>query len=157
MFKSFGIAANAPVLSGVSGSATGTVTATLSNFTAQLRVGDVVAFSNNGASHRVRVTAVTSNTVFTVARITSNNLTNGSIDGAMTLIRPEIKFAQKRSLLTPIAKAAVKSTSTNSQGSSVIPLGYFRKSYVIPSSEISSGAFSLSAGSNLVFRVSSRC
>ena len=147
-----GIAANAPVLSGVSGSATGTVTATLSNFTAQLRVGDVVAFSNNGASHRVRVTAVTSNTVFTVARITSNNLTNGSIDGAMTLIRPEIKFAQKRSLLTPIAKAAVKSTSTNSQGSSVIPLGYFRKSYVIPSSEISSGAFSLSAGSNLVFR-----
>ena len=70
-----------------------------------MRVGDVVAFSNNGASHRVRVTAVTSNTVFTVARITSNNLTNGSIDGAMTLIRPEIKFAQKRSLLTPIAKA----------------------------------------------------
>ena len=40
-----GIAANAPVLSSVSGSATGTVTATLSNFTAQLRVGDVVAFS----------------------------------------------------------------------------------------------------------------
>mgnify|MGYP005732594761 FL=1 len=64
-----------PILSGHSaGSAT--ITSTLSNFRSQLRVGDIVEFSNNGASHKATVTGVTSNFVFTVTRIGSTTLAN---------------------------------------------------------------------------------
>jgi len=145
------LAANGPVLSGVSGG-NATVTASLSNFTAQLRIGDIIRFSNNNQQHVARVTAVTNNSSFTITREGSTTLANGAVTSPITLTRPQIQFATKRALITPIPKAAVKSTSTNSQGASVTPLGYFRKSYVIPSSEITSGSFSLSAGSNLVFR-----
>ena len=40
-----------PILSGHSGGSA-TITSTLSNFRSQLRVGDIVEFSNNGASHK---------------------------------------------------------------------------------------------------------
>ena len=143
------VAANAPVLSSVSGNATGTVTASLSNFSSQLRVNDVLRFSNNNLAHQVRVTAVTDASTFTIARIGTNNLADGAISGELILTRGQIKEAQKRTLISPIPKDAVKSTSTNSSGSAVAPLGYFRKTYT---SSVTGGAFSLSAGSNLTFR-----
>ena len=143
------VAANAPVLSSTSGNATATLTASLSNFSAQLRKNDVLAISNNNLSHQVRVTSITNAGEIAIERITSNNLNDGAISGNITLLRPQIREAQKRTLISAIPKAAVKSTSTNSSGSSVAPLGYFRKSYSV---SVTGGAFSLSAGSNLTFR-----
>jgi len=143
------IAANAPVLSGTSGNATATLSATLSNFVSQLRINDILAISNNNLAHEVRVTAINSATEIAIARVTSNNLSNGAINGNITLLRGQIREAQKRTLISPIPKDAVKSTSTNSSGSAVAPLGYFRKSYSV---SVTGGAFSLSAGSNLTFR-----
>ena len=49
-----------PILSAVSGG-NATVTATLSNFVSQLRLNDIVEFSNNNASHKAKVTAITDN------------------------------------------------------------------------------------------------
>ena len=125
------VAANAPVLSSTSGNATATLTASLSNFSAQLRKNDVLAISNNNLSHQVRVTSITNAGEIAIERITSNNLNDGAISGNITLLRPQIREAQKRTLISAIPKAAVKSTSTNSSGSSVAPLGYFRKSYSV--------------------------
>ena len=143
------VAANAPVLSGQSGGNTATLTATLSNFVSQLRENDILAISNNNLAHEVRVTSIVSATQITVQRVTSNSLANGAINGNITLLRGQIREAQKRTLISPIPKGAVKSTSTNSSGSAVSPLGFFRKSYQV---SVSSGSFSLSAGSNLTFR-----
>ncbi len=143
------VSANAPVLSSTSGSNTATLSATLSNFVSQLRINDILAISNNDLAHEVRVTAINSATQITIARVTSNNLANGAINGNITLLRGQIREAQKRTLISPIPKDAVKSTSTNSSGSAVAPLGYFRKSYSV---SVTGGAFSLSAGSNLTFR-----
>ncbi len=143
------VSANAPVLSSISGNASGTLTASLSNFSSQLRVNDILRFSNNNLSHQVRVTQVTSASSIEIARVGTNNLANGAINGNITLMRGQIKEAQKRALISPIPKDAVKSTSTNSSGSAVAPLGYFRKSYSV---SVTGGAFSLSAGSNLTFR-----
>ena len=143
------VAANAPVLSGQSSGTTATLTASLSNFVSQLRLNDILAFSNNNLAHEVRVTGITSATQITIERVTSNSIANGAINGNLTLLRGQIREAQKRTLISPIPKAAVKSTSTNSSGTSVAPLGYFRKSYAV---SVTGGAFSLSAGSNLTFR-----
>ena len=143
------VSANAPVLSSISGNASGTLTASLSNFVSQVRVNDILRFSNNNLSHQVRVTAVTSATVITIARVGTNNLADGAINGNITILRGQIKEAQKRTLISAIPKAAVKSTSTNSSGTAVAPLGYFRKSYT---TSVTGGAFSISAGSNLTFR-----
>ena len=54
-----------PILSGHSGGSA-TITSTLSNFRSQLRVGDIVEFSNNGASHKATVTAAVSYTHLTL-------------------------------------------------------------------------------------------
>ena len=143
------VSANAPVLSGQNSNTTATLTASLSNFVSQLRVNDILAFSNNDLAHEVRVTGITSATQIAIERVTSNNIANGAINGNITLLRPQIREAQKRTLISPIPKDAVKSTSTNSSGSAVAPLGYFRKSYAV---SVTGGAFSLSAGSNLAFR-----
>ena len=143
------VAANAPVLSGQSSNTTATLTASLSNFVSQLRVNDILAFSNNNLSHEVRVTSITNSGQIAIERVTSNNIANGAINGDIILLRGQIREAQKRTLISPIPKAAVKSTSTNSSGSAVAPLGYFRKTYSV---SVTGGAFSLSAGSNLTFR-----
>ena len=143
------VAANAPVLSSVSSNASGTLTASLSNFTSQLRLNDILAFSNNNLAHEVRVTGITNAGQITISRVTSNNLNNGAISGNILLLRPQIREAQKRTLISPIPKSAVKSTSTNSSGSAVAPLGFFRKSFT---ESVSGGTFSVSAGSNLTFR-----
>ena len=137
------------VLSGQSSGTTATLTASLSNFVSQLRLNDILAFSNNNLAHEVRVTGITSATQITIERVTSNSIANGAINGNLTLLRGQIREAQKRTLISAIPKAAVKSTSTNSSGTSVAPLGYFRKSYAV---SVTGGAFSLSAGSNLTFR-----
>jgi len=143
------LSANAPVLSNQSSNTTATLTASLSNFVSQLRANDILAFSNNDLAHEVRVTGINSATEITIERVTSNNLANGAINGNITILRGQIREAQKRTLISPIPKDAVKSTSTNSSGSAVAPLGYFRKSYAV---SVTGGAFSLSAGSNLTFR-----
>ena len=143
------VSANAPVLSGQSSNTTATLTASLSNFISQLRVNDILAFSNNDLAHEVRVTSITNAGQIAIERVTSNNLANGAINGNITLLRGQIREAQKRTLISPIPKDAVKSTSTNSSGSAVAPLGFFRKSYSV---SVTGGAFSLSAGSNLTFR-----
>ena len=143
------VAANAPVLSGQSSNTTATLTASLSNFVSQLRVNDILAFSNNNLSHEVRVTSITNAGQIAIERVTSNSIANGAINGNITLLRGQIREAQKRTLISPIPKDAVKSTSTNSSGSAVAPLGYFRKSYSV---SVTGGTFSLSAGSNLTFR-----
>ena len=143
------VSANAPVLSGQNSNTTATLTASLSNFVSQLRVNDILAFSNNNLSHEVRVTGITNAGQIAIEKVTSNNIANGAINGDIILLRGQIREAQKRSLISPIPKAAVKSTSTNSSGSAVAPLGYFRKTYSV---SVTGGAFSLSAGSNLTFR-----
>ena len=143
------VSANAPVLSSQSSNTTATLTASLSNFVSQLRVNDILAFSNNNLSHEVRVTGITNAGQIAIEKVTSNNIANGAINGDIILLRGQIREAQKRSLISPIPKAAVKSTSTNSSGSAVAPLGYFRKTYSV---SVTGGAFSLSAGSNLTFR-----
>ena len=143
------VSANAPVLSSQSSNTTATLTASLSNFVSQLRENDILAFSNNNLAHEVRVTGITNAGQIAIERVTSNNIANGAINGSITLLRGQIREAQKRTLISPIPKDAVKSTSTNSSGSAVAPLGYFRKSYSV---SVTGGAFSLSAGSNLTFR-----
>ena len=75
------VAANAPVLSGQSSSTTATLTASLSNFVSQLRVNDILAFSNNNLSHEVRVTSITNAGQIAIERVTSNNIANGAING----------------------------------------------------------------------------
>ena len=132
-----------PILSGHSaGSAT--ITSTLSNFRSQLRVGDIVEFSNNGASHKATVTGVTSNFVFTVTRIGSTTLANGVINGSIIRTRPELKEGTKKQLLTPLGYAAVKNTNNNN---TINPSGRFRTSVEVTG--ISSTSVSVTAGSGL--------
>ena len=132
-----------PILSGHSaGSAT--VTATLSNFVSQLRIGDIVEFSNNGASHKATVTAVTSNFVFTVTRLGSTTLANGVINGSIIRTRPELKEGTKKKLLTPLGYSAVKNTNNNN---TINPSGRFRTSVTVTGN--SSTSVSVTAGSGL--------
>ena len=60
-------------------SGTAVITSTVSNFRSQLKIGDIVEFSNNGASHKAKVTAVTDNFNFNVTRLGSTTLANGAI------------------------------------------------------------------------------
>ena len=95
-----------PIISGQSGSnlsQTATITSTLSNFASQLRIGDVVEFSNNNLSHEVKVTGVTNNSQFTVQNLkSSNQMANGAISGSIIRTRPELKEGTKKELLTPL-------------------------------------------------------
>jgi len=135
-----------PILSGVSG-ATATVTATLSNYVSQLRVNDIIEFSNNNVSHKARVTAITSNYVFTISRLGSTTLANGAITSAIIRTRPEIKESTRRTLLAPLGQRAVKNTNKNN---TIAPSGFFRQSY--SGIGVSSGSFSITAGTGLTFR-----
>ena len=139
-----------PILSSVSGSgnsATGTITSTLSNFNTQLKVGDIVEFSNNGAAHKASVTAVTSAYVFTIAVISSNNIANGALTSAVIRTRPEIKEATKKKLLTPLGYEAVKNTNNDNTQN---PAGYFRKT--VTGVAVSSGSCNVDVGSGLLIK-----
>ena len=137
-----------PIISGQSGSntsQTATITSTLSNFASQLRIGDVVEFSNNAKSHKVKVTGVTSNLSFTVQNLkSSNQMANGAISGSIIRTRPELKEGTKKQLLTPLGYSAVKNTTNNN---TVNPSGRFRISVKVDG--ITGTQAGVSAGSGL--------
>ena len=132
-----------PILSGHSGGSA-TITATLSNFVSQLRINDIVEFSNNGASHVAKVTGVTSNLSFTVTRLGSTTLANGVINGNIIRTRPELKQGEKKQLLTPLGYAAVKNTTNNG---TVNASGRFRTT--VSGISVSGGNATATAGSGL--------
>ena len=123
------------------------MTATLSNFASQLRIGDIVEFSNNNAAHKAKVTAVTSNFVFTITRLGSTTLTNSAITSGIIRTRTTIQEADKRLLLTDLGYESVKSTN---KSNTVNPAGYYRKSFT--NLTVSGGSVTVDAGSGLVFR-----
>ena len=132
-----------PILSGHSaGSAT--ITSTLSNFRSQLRVGDIVEFSNNGAAHKATVTSVDDNFTFGVTRIGSTTLANGVVNGSIIRTRPELKQGTKKQLLTPLGYSVVKNTNNNN---TINPSGRFRTSVTVTG--INSTSVSVTAGSGL--------
>ena len=137
-----------PILSGQSGSntsQTATITATLSNFKSQLRIGDIVEFSNADLSHRATVTGVTSNFVFTIRNLKSGNqFANGALTSPVIRTRPELKEGTKKQLLTPLGYSAVKNTNNNN---TINPSGRFRTSVAVTG--ISSASVSVTAGSGL--------
>ena len=132
-----------PILSGHS-SGSAVVTSTVSNFRSQLKIGDIVEFSNNGASHKAKVTAVTDNFNFNVTRLGSTTLANGVVNGSIIRTRPELKDGDKKQLLTPIGYAAVKNTTNND---TVNPSGRFRIS--VSGISVSGGNATATAGSGL--------
>ena len=141
-----------PIISGQSGSGTSqtaTITATLSNFNTQLKVGDLVEFSNNGIAHKCSVTAVTSGSVFTVqkAEAGAGNMANGAINGSVVRSRPEIKEATKKKLLTPLGFEALKNTNNNNSQN---PAGYYRMS--VTGVSVSGGAATVDVGSGLLIK-----
>ena len=136
-----------PILSNKSGSGVGqtaTITSTLSNFASQLRIGDVVEFSNSNAIHKAKVTAVTNNFVFTISTITSASIANGALTSQVIRTRPELKEGDKKKLLTPLGYDAVKNTNNNN---TINPSGRFRTSVEVTG--ISSTSVSVTAGSGL--------
>ena len=132
-----------PILSGHSGG-NATITATLSNFASQLRIGDIVEFSNNGASHKAKVTAVTDNFNFNVTRLGSTTLSNGAVIGSIIRTRPELKEGTKKQLLTSLGYAAVKNTNNNN---TINPSGRFRTT--VSGISVSGGNATATAGSGL--------
>ncbi len=139
-----------PILSSVSGtgsSATGTITATLSNFNVQLKPGDVVEFSNNNLTQRATVSAVTDAYNFNIASLGPNNIANGALTSPVVRTRPEIKEAANKSLLTPIGYQSLKNTNNNNTQN---PAGYFRTS--IQNISVTSGSATVDVGSGLLIR-----
>ena len=135
-----------PILSGHSaGSAT--ITSTLSNFASQLRIGDVVEFSNNDAVHKATVTAVTDNFNFNITRLGSTTLADGALTSPVIRTRPEIKEASKKKLLTPLGYPAVKNTNNNNTQN---PAGYYRIS--VSTTVNGSGEASANAGAGLLWK-----
>ena len=132
-----------PIISGHSGGSA-TVTSTLSNFRSQLKVGDIVEFSNNDASHKARVTSVDDNFNFGITRLGSTTLANGSVIGSIIRTRPELKEGNKKELLTSLGYAAVKDTDNNG---TINPSGRFRTS--ISGISVSGGNATATAGSGL--------
>ena len=108
-----------------------------------MRIGDVVEFSNNGASHKARVTAVTNNFSFNVTRLGSTTLGNGALTSPIVRTRPEMKDGEKRTLLTPLGYAAIKNTNNNGN---INPSGRFRTSV---SATVASGNATAVAGAGL--------
>ncbi len=133
-----------PIMSGAGGGVSGTITSTLSNFRSQLREGDIVEFSNNGASHKATVTTVTDNFNIDVTRLGSTTIANGAVIGDVIRTRPELKEGTKKQLLTPLGYAAVKNTTNNN---TINPSGRFRTSVEVTG--ISSTSVSITAGSGL--------
>jgi len=140
-----------PIISSQSGSGTSqtaTVTATLSNFNVQLKVGDIVEFTNANIAHKVKVTAVTDAFSFTIQKIEAGagNMTDSAITGQIVRSRPEVKDAQKNKLVTALGYDAVKNTNKNNTQN---PTGSFRKYFA--GGAASGGQLGFNAGSGLVF------
>ena len=136
-----------PILASASGSgagATATITATLSNFATQLRIGDVVEFSNNDKSHKARDTEVTNNFSFNITIISSDNISNGSLNSPVIRTRPELKQGEKKQLMTPLGYAAVKNANNNN---TINPSGRFRTT--VTGISVSGGNATATAGSGL--------
>ncbi len=133
-----------PIMSGAGGGVSGTITSTLSNFRSQLREGDIVEFSNNGASHKATVTTVTDNFNINVTRLGSTTIANGAVIGDVIRTRPELKEGTKKQLLTPLGYSAIKDTNN---GGTINPSGRFRTSVEVTG--ISSTSVSVTAGSGL--------
>ncbi|BCU98572.1 MAG: hypothetical protein CM15mV22_2040 [Eurybiavirus sp.] len=85
----------------------------MSNFDTQLKVGDIIEFSNADANHRATVTAVTDDKNFNITRLGSTTLATGALTSPVIRTRPEIKEASKKSLITPLGYGAVKNTDNN--------------------------------------------
>ena len=143
-----------PIVSSIAGNnssppfQTATVTATLSNFNVQLKVGDIVQFTNNNVIHKVKVTAVTDAFNFNVQKVEAGagDMTNTAITGQIVRSRPEIKEAQKNKLLTYLGYDAIKNTNKNNTQN---PSGSFRKYFA--GGAASGGVLAFNAGSGLVF------
>ena len=135
-----------PILSGHSGGSA-TITSRLSNFNTQLKVGDIVEFSNNGATHRATVTAVTDEYNFNVTRLGSTTLADGPLTSPVIRTRPEIKEANKKKLITPLGFEAVKNTNNNNTQN---PAGYFR--VAVTGVTVSSGSATVDVGSGLLIK-----
>ena len=143
-----------PIVSSIAGNnssppfQTATVTATLSNFNVQLKVGDIVQFTNNNVIHKVKVTAVTDAFNFNVQKVEAGagDMTNTAITGQIVRSRPEIKEAQKNKLLTYLGYDAIKNTNKNNTQN---PSGSFRKYFA--GGQASGGVLAFNAGSGLVF------
>ena len=132
-----------PIMSAVSGG-NGTITATLSNFKSQLRIGDIIEFANNNASHKARVTSVTNNFSFNITRLGSTTIANGALTSPIIRTRPEMKDGEKRTLLTPLGYAAIKNTDNNG---TINPSGRFRTS--VTGIAVSGGLATAVAGAGL--------
>ena len=126
---------------------TGTITSTLSNFDTQLKVGDIVEFSNNDANHRATVTAVTDDKNFDITRLGSTTLATGALTSPVIRTRPEIKEASKKALITPLGYGAVKNTNNNNTQN---PAGYFR--VAVTGVSVSSGSATVDVGSGLLIK-----
>ena len=140
-----------PIISSQSGSGasqTATITATLSNFNVQLKVGDFVEFTNANIAHKCKVTAVTDAFNFDVQKVEAGagNMTATAITGQIVRSRPEIKDAQKNKLITSLGFKAIKTTSKNGQN----PSGAFRK-FITGGAADGSGNLTINAGTGLVF------
>ena len=140
-----------PIISSQSGSGTSqtaTVTATLSNFNVQLKVGDIVEFTNANIAHKCKVTAVTDAFNFNVQKVEpgSGDMANEAITGQIVRSRPELKEGQKNKLVTALGYDAVKNTNKNNTQN---PTGSFRKYFA--GGAASGGQLGFNAGSGLVF------
>tara|TARA_B100001093_G_scaffold31677_1_gene27375 strand:+ start:3604 stop:10296 length:6693 start_codon:yes stop_codon:yes gene_type:complete len=141
-----------PIVSSISGSGasqTATITATLSNFASQLRIGDIVEFSNANLAHKCKVTAVTDNFTFNIQKVEAGAgaLTNTALTSPVVRTRPEIKDATKKQLLTPLGFSAIKNTNNNNTQN---PAGYYRIS--VNTTVNGSGEASANAGAGLLWK-----
>ena len=128
---------------------TATITAQLSNFQSQLKVGDIIEFSNNSVAQKVKVTGITDAYVMDVIKAGGSGaaaMATGSITSSIIRSRAEIKEAQKNKLITPLGFDAVKNTNKDN---TVNPAGYFRKTI---SGSVSGTTHSFDAGAGLVFK-----
>ena len=129
--------------SGSNTSQTGTVTATLSNFVSQLRIGDIVEFTNANKAHEVKVTGITSNLIFTIQNLKSgNDFADEALTSDIIRTRPELKEGNKKALLTPLGYDAVKTTASGSTQ----PSGRFR---VSATKSVSGNTVAIAAGGSL--------
>ena len=128
---------------------TATITAQLSNFQSQLKVGDIIEFSNNSVAQKVKVTGITDAYVMDVIKAGGAGaaaMATGSITSSIIRSRAEIKEAQKNKLITPLGFDAVKNTNKDN---TVNPAGYFRKTI---SGTVSGTTHAFNAGAGLVFK-----
>ena len=143
-----------PIISSQSGtgtSQTATITATLSNYNIQLKIGDIVEFSNNNLAHKCKVTSDPSNYSFDIQKVEAGagNMANGAINSSIVRARPEVKDTDRKTLLTPLGYKSVKNTNNNNTQN---PAGYFRKTVAAGAVVSAGGEATFTAGSGLLFQ-----